>query len=326
MSSILLSVENLYLDLYFQKKTLPVLQDISFQIQTGETLSLVGESGCGKTVCSMSLTKLLPKGNTNYKSGKIVYKGNNILELPNEQLRQIRGKEISYIFQDPFTSLNPLKRIKDQIIESYLIHISPNKQEAIDKAKFLLNKVGITDLDERLEAYPNQMSGGMLQRIAIAMALMCNPSLLVADEPTSALDVTVQAQLVELLMSLKEELKMSILFITHDLSLVGSIADKIAVMYAGQIVEMGSVGEVIDTPKHPYTKALLESVPSNFDPEKHAKLKTIEGIVPTPDAYPTGCHFSTRCEFVFDKCNLEKPNLRSSNNHFFRCFLEETNR
>ncbi|MCX7998265.1 MAG: ABC transporter ATP-binding protein, partial [Leptospiraceae bacterium] len=249
----LLSVRNFYLDFFVNNKSLPILQDLSFDILEGEILALVGESGCGKSVTSLAITKLLPINLASYKSGEIFFRNKNILNSSEEELVEIRGKEIAYIFQDPFTSLNPIMKIKKQIIESYIIHISPNEKEAIEKAEYLLQKVGITEVQERLESYPGQMSGGMLQRICIAMALMCDPKLLIADEPTSALDVTVQAQLVELLLDLKEELKMSILFISHDIGLVGYLADRIAVMYAGQIIEIGKKQNVIQNPLHPYT-------------------------------------------------------------------------
>jgi peptide/nickel transport system ATP-binding protein len=325
MKDELLSIDNLSLSIRSQGNLLPILQEVSFSINKGELLALVGESGSGKTVTSLAITRLLPKNITIYENGTIHFKGQNILEIPYTQLLSLRGKEISYIFQDPFTSLNPLKKIREQIIEPYLIHISKNQKEATEKAKFLLTQVGLTDLDSRLDSYPNQMSGGMLQRICIAMALMCDPELLIADEPTSALDVTIQAQLVDLLMSLKQSYKMSILFISHDLSLVGSISDRIAVMYAGQIVELATTDILLDNPRHPYTSALIESIPSKFDPLKENQLKSIEGIVPTPMNYPKGCHFSTRCEKVFEQCYVQKPKLHTiDTSHVSRCHLESS--
>jgi peptide/nickel transport system ATP-binding protein len=248
--------------------------------------------------------------------------GTNILEVSDEKLRSIRGKEISYIFQDPFTSLNPLKKIKDQIIESYKIHISKNEKEAVNKAKYLLNKVGLTELDDRLNSYPGQMSGGMLQRICIATALMCDPKLLIADEPTSALDVTIQSQLVDLLLKIKEETQMSILFISHDISLVASLAKRIAVMYAGQIIEIGGTDKLIEKPMHPYTEALLRSIPSGI--KTNQKLTVIDGTVPSPANYPIGCHFSTRCPRVMEKCKLNKPELyQITKNRRSACFLRD---
>jgi len=320
----LLKVQNLSIDLYSEKTRLPVIDNVSFEVKKKEVHALVGESGCGKTVTSLALTKLLPKGISSYKTGKILFNGNDLLQLTPTGLGKIRGKQISYIFQDPFTSLNPLKKIKDQISEGYLIHISANKTEAIDKAKYLLTKVGLTDLDSRLNSYPNQMSGGMLQRISIAMALMCDPALLIADEPTSAIDVTIQAQLIELLQNLKDELGMSILFISHDIGLVSSIADRVSVMYAGKLVETGMTADIIERPSHPYTNALIQSVPSLKLGQK--RLKTIEGIVPSPLDYPNGCRFSNRCEKKISTCSEKEPDMiKTGENHFTGCFLADKN-
>ncbi|MBP9885504.1 MAG: ABC transporter ATP-binding protein [Leptospiraceae bacterium] len=317
----ILSIENLSLTIQ-GKPVLPVLQNVSFTLEEGEILALVGESGSGKSLTALSITKLLPVKQFEYTTGKIIFSGTNILEVSDEKLRAIRGKEIAYIFQDPFTSLNPLKKIKDQIIESYKIHISENEKEAVDKAKYLLNKVGLTELDDRLNSYPGQMSGGMLQRICIASALMCDPKLLIADEPTSALDVTIQSQLVDLLLKIKEEISMSILFISHDISLVASLANRIAVMYAGQIVEIGETDLLIEKPNHPYTQALLRSIPSGI--KSHQRLAVIDGIVPSPVNYPVGCHFSTRCPQVMERCKLEKPLLYElTQNRRSACFLQE---
>jgi peptide/nickel transport system ATP-binding protein len=317
----LLEIQNLYVNLKTGGKVLPVLQDISFSIEKAQILSLVGESGSGKSLTCLAITKLLPQNIADYQSGEIRFNGQNLLNTTTENLRKIRGKEISYIFQDPFTSLNPIQKIKDQIIESYLIHISQNKKEALEKAEHLLHRVGITELKERMESYPGQMSGGMLQRISIAMSLMCDPQLLIADEPTSALDVTIQSQLVELLLDLKKEIGMSILFISHDLALVGTIAEKIAVMYAGQIVETGTTEDLIQNPKHPYTKALLKTIPSIHS--RGQILETIPGIVPSPLDFPTGCHFSTRCKEVMEKCKTTKPKMYNTGHDFARCFLYE---
>ncbi|HMZ64344.1 MAG TPA: ABC transporter ATP-binding protein, partial [Leptospiraceae bacterium] len=295
----LLQIENLSLSIA-ANTDLPVLQSISFQIKESEVLALVGESGSGKSLTALSITKLLPIKIFNYKTGSIFYKAKDLLKVEEEEIRKIRGKEIAYIFQDPFTSLNPLKKIKEQITESYKIHISENPKEAIEKAKYLLNKVGLTDLDERLNSYPGEMSGGMLQRICIASALMCDPKLLIADEPTSALDVTIQSQLVDLLLKIKSENNMSVLFISHDIALVASIADRIAVMYAGQVMEQGNTEDVIKKPFHPYSDALLKAIPAGI--KHHDRLSTIDGIVPSPADYPIGCHFSNRCAKVYDRC------------------------
>ena len=314
----LLEVNNFSVDIHSEGGVLPVLQDINFSIAKGEFFSLVGESGCGKSVCSMSLTRLMPANITKYKHGEVIFDGKNLLTLPFEEIRKVRGRQISYIFQDPFTSLNPLKKIGEQIIEPYLIHISDNRKQALDKAKFLLDKVGVTDLAERLNSYPSQMSGGLLQRIAIAAALICDPVLLIADEPTSAIDVTVQAQFIDLLLNLKEENDMSVLFISHDMGLVANISDRIAVMYAGNIIETGQTGEIIDSPRHPYTSALIASVPSIRHGER---LQSIPGIVPTPINYPDGCHFFNRCSRAMDECR-NKPEMKNfSSTHKAGCFL-----
>ncbi|AXR63670.1 ABC transporter ATP-binding protein [Leptospira mayottensis] len=321
----LLQIKNFSLDLLSENRWLPVLQDLNFEVKQGEILSLVGESGCGKSLTSLALTRLIPSNISKVKSGEILYQGKDLLKLSSEEMRKIRGKEISYVFQEPFAALNPLLKIQDQMIEAYLMHISPNRKEALEKAEFLLFSVGITDIKQRLYSYPNQMSGGILQRISIAMALMCNPNLLIADEPTSAIDVTIQAQLVELLLDLQKQNKMSILFISHDFGLVGTIANRIAVMYAGRIAEIGDADSVIDLPKHPYTKDLLRSIPSLA--KSVEDLQPIQGIVPSPDQYPIGCHYSTRCQAVMSLCKENKPKLFSihsnGESHLSACFLEK---
>jgi peptide/nickel transport system ATP-binding protein len=318
----LLRLENLSVHLLANQSSIPVLQDINFSVAEGEILAVVGESGCGKSLTSLALTRLLPEKVFSYHSGKIFFQNKNVLEFSETDLYALRGGEIAYIFQDPFTSLNPIKKIKDQIIEPYIIHISQNKKEAIEKAEFLLGKVGITDIKDRMEAYPGQMSGGILQRTSIAMSLMCNPKLLVADEPTSALDVTIQSQLVDLLMEIRRENKMSILFISHDIGLVSSISDRIIIMYAGQIVESGTVDSVMDTPLHPYTTALLGAIPTIGD-ISHKRLDSIPGIVPAPIDFPKGCHFHARCTKAMDICKTKNPNMRDRETQLVRCFLYE---
>lgn len=315
-----LDVRNFSLDLATPGGNLPVLQDIHFHIRKGEFLSLVGESGCGKSVCSLALTRLLPKQLAVYRSGEVDFQGRNLLNLPADELRKIRGNDISYIFQEPFSSLNPLHRIEDQLVEGYLAHGLGGRTEALEKASYLLSRVGITDIQERMRSYPNQMSGGMLQRICIAMALMCDPILLIADEPTSAIDVTIQSQLIELLFELKSSMNLSVLFISHDVALVSRISDRIAVMYAGTMMESGTVDAVIDTPKHPYTQALLRAYPSLK--EDTEELEPIPGMVPSLGDYPAGCHFSDRCRSVMECCHTAKPNsLILENNQEVACYL-----
>ena len=317
----ILEVKNLSLNLNLTKP-IPILLNLDFQILESEIFSLVGESGCGKSLTSLALTRLLPEKQFSFLEGEVNYKNTNILKVSNEHLQKLRGKEIAYIFQDPFVSLNPLLKIKDQIIESYLLHISNNQKEAIEKAEFILDTIGITDLKTRLDNYPNQLSGGMLQRVCIAMALMCDPKLLIADEPTSALDVTIQSQLIELLLKIQSDTKMSILFISHDLPLVSNISNRMAVMYAGQIVEMGVSQKIISSPSHPYTNALIQSIPNQKNKKK--KLEVIDGIVPSPKDYPQGCHFYQRCNFRLDRCMNSKPNTYTINKQQqVACFLKE---
>ncbi|TGK27905.1 ABC transporter ATP-binding protein [Leptospira gomenensis] len=325
MNSPLLEVRNFSLDLLSENRWLPVLQNLDFDVKRGEILSLIGESGCGKSLTSLAITRLIPSNISRVVSGEILYQGKDLLKLSSEELHRIRGKEIAYVFQEPFAALNPLMKIGDQMIEGYLLHISENRKEALEKAEHLLASVGITDIKQRLYSYPNQMSGGILQRIGIAMALMCDPALLIADEPTSAIDVTIQAQLVELLTELQKRNGMSILFISHDFGLVGTIARRIAVMYAGRIAELGGTDSVIDTPVHPYTIDLLNSIPTLA--KSVDDLQPISGIVPSPDQYPNGCHYSTRCKSVFQPCKESKPELfpltPGSEPHAAACFLSK---
>ncbi|TGL44544.1 ABC transporter ATP-binding protein [Leptospira perdikensis] len=311
-------------DLSIQIKTddgiLSIVDSLNFHLVKGETLALVGESGCGKSITSLALTKLLPSNTTLYPTGSILFEGNDLLQSSPEHLRSVRGKEISYVFQEPFSALNPLHRIGAQLVEGFLLHGLGSKQEAEEKAVYLLERVGITDAKLRLGQYPNQFSGGMLQRVCIAMALMCDPKILIADEPTSAIDVTIQLQLIELLKELRKENGMSVLFISHDIGLVSHITDRIAVMYAGKIIEQGSVAEVIDSPKHPYTRALISAYPTHENIGK--KLVTIDGIVPSPKSYPRGCRFHTRCNEKLPVCNQSVPKAVSMSEYqSVECFL-----
>ncbi|TGK61758.1 ABC transporter ATP-binding protein [Leptospira wolffii] len=320
----ILKVSDLNLDLRKDGVYVPLLQNISFEIEKGEVLALVGESGCGKSVCSVALTRLLPSGLFRFSGGEVVFEGKNLLKINAEELRNIRGSRISYVFQEPFSALNPLQKIKDQMSESFLVHGLGTRKQAEEKAEYLLSAVGITDVKMRMNCYPHQLSGGILQRVGIGMSLMCDPKLLIADEPTSALDVTVQAQLLELLLKLKREFDLSVLFISHDFGLVSHIADRICVLYAGRIAEIGTVDQVLDVPRHPYTKDLLDSLPSRFS--RTGEFRPIEGRVPTPGNYPKGCHYANRCRSAFSNCELSKPNLKSSHapEHLSACFLDES--
>ncbi|TGK82192.1 ABC transporter ATP-binding protein [Leptospira noumeaensis] len=311
-------------DLSIQIKTddgiLSIVDKVSFYLSKGETLALVGESGCGKSITSLALTQILPSNTTLYPTGSILFEGDDLLKTSSDHLRSVRGRKISYVFQEPFSALNPLHKIGVQLTEGFLLHGLGSKEEAEKKAIYLLERVGITDAKLRLNQYPNQFSGGMLQRVCIAMALMCDPKILIADEPTSAIDVTIQLQLIELLKELRKENGMSVLFISHDIGLVSNIADRIVVMYAGKMIEQGTVNEVIDTPKHPYTKALIAAYPNHENIGK--KLVTIEGIVPSPKSYPTGCRFHTRCSEKLEVCHRSLPiGIPISGNQSVECFL-----
>ena len=269
------------------------VRDVSLDIFPGQIVALVGESGCGKSVTSLSILRLIPSPPGKVLSGRIMLDGRDLLTLPEKEMRKVRGKDIAMIFQEPMTSLNPVYTIGDQIVEAVMLHQHVNTKEAYAIAEESLREVGIADPRRRLHEYPHQMSGGMRQRVMIAMALSCKPRLLIADEPTTALDVTIQAQILELLRKLQRETGMAILLITHDLGVVAENADVVAVMYASRVVEVATVEEIFDHPKHPYTQALLRSVPKLGAPE--GRLESISGAVPNPARFPTGCKFHPRC-------------------------------
>ena len=281
-------------------RSLTILKDVSFEIQPGETLGLVGESGSGKSMTALSALGLVPAPGQ-VTAGSVQYAGTEITDLSENELNKIRGKEISIIFQEPWAALNPSMTVATQIIDRLRIHLGLRGADARNRAKELLTMVQIPDPERRLDEYPHQLSGGMAQRVGIALALACNPSLLIADEPTTALDVTVQGQILDLLHGLQERLGMAILFITHDLGVIAEIADRVAVMYAGEVVEVGTTEEVLSAPKHPYTKALLETLPHHGRAE--GRLPVIDGIVPPPSAWPTGCRFHPRCAHAVADCS-----------------------
>jgi oligopeptide/dipeptide ABC transporter ATP-binding protein len=279
---------------------------ISYFINKGETLGIVGESGCGKSVMSFSMMRLLdPPGRVT--QGEVIFEGVDLLELSEENMRRIRGKEKAMIFQEPMTALNPVLTIGRQITEQILAHEMVSVKESQTRAIELLKKVGIPSPEKRVDQYPHQLSGGMRQRAMIAMAISCSPDLLIADEPTTALDVTIQAQIVDLLLKLQAENHMAIQFITHDLGLISEVADRIIVMYAGKIVEEADVKTIFENPKHPYTLGLLESIPSLG--KEGEKLKTIPGTVPSFLDLPTGCRFQNRCPHCVERCRIEEPEL-----------------
>ncbi|MEM7264192.1 MAG: ABC transporter ATP-binding protein, partial [Planctomycetota bacterium] len=281
---------------------------VSYQIHAGETLCVVGESGCGKSVTAMSVLQLIPSPPGEIAGGEIWFKGQNLAEFTEEQMRSIRGNEISVIFQEPMTSLNPVFRVGDQIAEALILHQKLSKEEARTRTIEMLRKVGIPSPDQRVDDFPHQMSGGMKQRVMIAMALACDPKLLIADEPTTALDVTIQAQILQLLRELKRTENTAILMITHDLAVVAEMADHVVVMYAGKVIEQAAVDELFLRPEHPYTVGLFKSLPRVGGHQE--KLDVIEGSVPNPLDFPEGCKFWPRCPHATDRCRSEEPEFR----------------
>jgi peptide/nickel transport system ATP-binding protein len=302
VSETLLNVSDLCVDFETDQGTLNVLDHVSFEIQAGKTLGLVGESGCGKSVTSLSIMKLLPQPNGKIRSGKVTFKGIELTTLPSKKMQKIRGNRIAMVFQEPMTALNPVKTIGKQIMEVYELHRPElTKKQRLIEAIDVLEKVGIPDSHKRVTEFPHQLSGGMRQRVMIAMALACKPDLLIADEPTTALDVTIQAQILDLMQALQQEYGMAILFITHDLGVIAQLCDDVVVMYAGRVVEKSNVHELFKHPKHPYTQGLLNSIPKLNQLSK-SRLNTIEGQVPTLQNMPEGCRFYNRCPHKQDDC------------------------
>ncbi|WP_407270127.1 ABC transporter ATP-binding protein [Radiobacillus sp. PE A8.2] len=315
----ILEVKNL--KTYFQSdgEEIPAVDGVSFEIRKGETLGLVGESGSGKSITSLSILQLVPEPHGKIIDGEIKFNGKNLLDYNEKQIRQIRGNDISMIFQEPMTSLNPVFTVGDQIIEVLILHQKLDKKKARSRALELLDLVGIPLAIRRIDDYPHQLSGGMRQRIMIAMALACDPELLIADEPTTALDVTTQAQILELLKDLKAKFNMSMLLITHDLGVVADSADKVAVMYLGRIVEYTDVETFFEDPKHPYSQGLLKSIPSMVN--SVSRLNPIKGQVPKPTDIKNGCRFCTRCEFVRDICIEEEPGFIDNGKQQVKCWM-----
>lgn len=305
------------LDIYFRSATgsLKVVSGLNLEIEEAEVFGLVGESGCGKSLTALSIMGILPQNA--FAEGEIIFKDSNLLKLDRESMRKLRGKELAMIFQEPMTSLNPVLTVGYQVAEVLTTHIGLSKKKAMDNTIELLKAVKIPSPEIRIKEYPHQMSGGMRQRAMIAMAIACKPSLLIADEPTTALDVTIQAQILELIQKLKEEIKMAVLLITHDLGIIAENAKRVAIMYAGRLMEVADVNELFSNPRHPYTIGLLESLPK----EKGTPLKPIPGFVPEPDKLPPGCKFSDRCRFVIDECKEREPELIQTWNlgHLVRC-------
>lgn len=298
------------------------VNDVSFDLRPGELLGVVGESGSGKSVTMMSLLGLLPTPPADVRAGTVMFDGDDLLQVDAETLRGVRGGKIGFIFQDPMTSLNPVYNVGMQIMEPLRKHMGMNKREATARAKELLELVGIPDADQRLKDYPHQFSGGMRQRVMIAIALACDPQVLIADEPTTALDVTIQAQILELMKELQDRLGMAVIWITHDLGVVAGIADRVVVMYGGQIVEQAPTRELFKNPQHPYTRALLKTVP-RVTGAREERLTIIEGQPPILGASPTACPFRDRCDVALDRCAHENPaRYEVGNNHDAACFFD----
>ena len=308
MATTLLEVQGLKTRFYTQDGVVKAVNGISYNLNEGETLAIVGESGCGKSVGVMSLMRLIPEPPGKITAGEAIFMGRDLLKLSKDDIRQVRGKEIAMVFQDPMTSLNPVLTIGRQITEALELHMGMDKHQAKNRAIELLEMVNIPEAAQRIDDYPHQFSGGMRQRVMIAMALSCMPQILIADEPTTALDVTIQAQIVELVKRLRDDLGMAIIWITHDLGVVAGLAENVVVMYAGSIVEEASVHDLYGDPSHPYTLGLLGSLP-RVDMVRDERLVSIDGMPPDLIALPEGCPFAARCDFVIDRCLKETPPL-----------------
>ncbi|MCM3151213.1 ABC transporter ATP-binding protein [Priestia megaterium] len=318
----MIQIKNLHVQFSTYGGQVQAVRGVSFDLHKGETLAIVGESGCGKSVTSQSIMRLIPTPPGRITSGSILFKGQDLTKLPEKKMRDIRGADISMIFQDPMTALNPTLRVGEQISENIMQHENISKEKAKEKAFEMLELVGIPNPKERLKQYPHEFSGGMRQRIVIAMALVCNPEVLIADEPTTALDVTIQAQILELFKDIQQKTDVSIVLITHDLGVVAQVADRVAVMYAGKIVEIGTRRDIFYTPQHPYTKGLLRSVP-RLDLYE-SELVPIAGSPPDLFAPPSGCSFAPRCPYVMEVCDRMYPvSTKLKESHQVHCWLQD---
>ena len=314
----LLEARSLSIHFFTEEGVVRAVENVSFEIYPGEVLGLVGESGCGKSVTGLSLLRLIPIPPGRIVSGDILFDGRSLLPLEEKEMEKVRGNDISMIFQEPMTSLNPVFTIGDQIMEAVILHQGLDKTEARKRAIEMLDRVKISSPEKRIDSYPHQLSGGMRQRAMIAMALSCQPKLLIADEPTTALDVTIQAQVLQLLKEIQMEMGMSVMLITHDLGVVSEIADRVAVMYAGRIFEYGPIEAIFGEMRNPYTRGLMSSIPQLA--QKKNRLNAIPGQVPDPMNLPVGCKFHPRCYLVIEECKKEEPPLFQVNgNHFSRC-------
>lgn len=318
----LLEVKNLKTEFKLKRGIVNAVDDISFSLDKGKILAIVGESGSGKSVTSLSIMRLL-QAPGRIAQGEILFNGEDLLKKSESEMQAVRGDKISMIFQEPMTSLNPVYRVKDQIMESIMTHMKVSKKEALERTIKMLDTVGIPSPERRVYDYPHQMSGGMRQRVMIAMALIGSPELLIADEPTTALDVTIQAQILDLLYHMREKFNMAVLLITHDLGVVSEAADHVIVMYCGKIVEEADVRDLFDNPLHPYTLGLLRSIP-RLEDDSDGPLYMIKGMVPNPLKMPAGCPFSDRCDRCMERCRLEMPELIEKDGHKVRCFLYDS--
>lgn len=319
MNEVILEVNNLGIDFCIEDRVIPAVDGVGFSLLKGETLGIVGESGCGKSVTALSIMRLLQMPPARISKGEILFKGENLLSKSDEEMRRIRGRDISMIFQEPMTSLNPVFTIGQQISEIFMQHQDLPKKEALSRSAEMLRMVRIPMPEKALKQYPHQLSGGMRQRVMIAMALACQPELVIADEPTTALDVTVEAQILDLIHELKDRINTAVIFISHDLGIVAEVADRVAVMYSGRIVEYGAVSTVFNEPKHPYTKGLLDAIP-DIGMSRNKRLREIRGVVPYPDEIKNGCRFKTRCDYVRNKCISKEPPLLQLGTGLVRCW------
>ncbi|MBD3307007.1 ATP-binding cassette domain-containing protein [candidate division KSB3 bacterium] len=327
-NDVLLNISELQTYFYTEEGVSKAVDGVSYYVKKRETLGVVGESGCGKSVTALSIMQLIPQPPGKIIGGDITFEGRSLLSLSSQEMRKIRGNKISMIFQEPMTSLNPVFTIGNQISEAIQLHQGLSKKDALDRSVEMLKLVGIPSPEQRVKEYPHQLSGGMRQRAMIAMALSCNPSLLIADEPTTALDVTIQAQILDLMASLKDEFDTAIILITHDLGVVAETVARVVVMYAGKIVEEADVYNIFEHPQHPYTVGLLKSIPRiDLSVTTRERLQEISGVVPIPSQLPAGCLFHPRCPHVMDVCRQELPVLKPTKNtaegHMVRCWLYE---
>lgn len=318
MEDALIKINNLTTHFYSDNTIIPAVEDLSFEIKPGETLGIVGESGSGKSVTALSIMRLIPNPPGKIVGGEILFKGKDLLKLSEEEMREIRGNKISMIFQEPMTSLNPVYTIGNQLSEAMIEHQKLTKKQAAERSLEMLREVNISLPEKRLKQYPHELSGGMRQRVMIAMALSCMPELLIADEPTTALDVTIQAQILNLIKDMKEKYNTTVMLITHNMGVVSEMADKVIIMYLGRVLEYSDIKTLFKFPKHPYTVGLLKSIPKIN--EKKSKLYTIRGVVPSPGEITEGCKFKTRCDYVMDICKVKEPPFFTSSNSLVRCW------